>query len=88
MRVEDMDSMCTLKSVLATCNWTYLASDYKSNVSLPEIHQYLLYGFNLNWFELMCRYGQEGVGPDKLVSCDRSELQRKWGKNRLFVLQV
>ncbi|XP_047943094.1 PR5-like receptor kinase [Salvia hispanica] len=78
MRVQDMESMCTLKSLLATSNWTYPAPEYMNNVSLPEIHQYLVYGFNLNWYELMCRYGQEGIGPDQLVSCDHSELQHKW----------
>ncbi|KAG6391904.1 hypothetical protein SASPL_149668 [Salvia splendens] len=70
-----MDSMCTLDTVLAT-SWRNQDSEFLSNVSLSEIHQSLLYGYNLNWYKLMCLYGQEGVDPDMLVSC-RSDLQRK-----------
>ncbi|XP_042036523.1 probable L-type lectin-domain containing receptor kinase V.3 isoform X1 [Salvia splendens] len=76
MRVKDLDHMCTLDTVLAT-SWAYQDSEFLSNVSLSEIHQSLLYGFNLNWYKLMCLYGKEGVDPDELVSCDRSDLQRK-----------
>ncbi|KAG6383000.1 hypothetical protein SASPL_157268 [Salvia splendens] len=66
--------MCTLDTVLAT-SWDF-ANWY--NVSLSEIHQYLLYGFNLNWNGLICSYGQGGVDPYMLVNCHRSSLQRKW----------
>ncbi|XP_042036464.1 rust resistance kinase Lr10-like isoform X3 [Salvia splendens] len=76
MRVKDLDHMCTLDTVLAT-SWRYQDSEFLSNMSLSEIHQSLLYGFNLNWYKLMCLYGKEGVDPDVLVSCDRSDLQRK-----------
>ncbi|XP_047940199.1 probable serine/threonine-protein kinase At1g01540 [Salvia hispanica] len=76
MRAKDMDSMCTLDTVLAT-SCRYQDSEFLSNVSLSEIHQSLLYGFDLNWKKLMCLYGKEGVDPDVLVNCDRSDLQRK-----------
>ncbi|XP_042032942.1 cysteine-rich receptor-like protein kinase 41 isoform X2 [Salvia splendens] len=74
MRVKDIGHMCTLDTVLAT-SWDF-ANWY--NVSLSEIHQYLLYGFNLNWNGLICSYGQGGVDPYMLVNCHRSSLQRKW----------
>ncbi|XP_047953812.1 uncharacterized protein LOC125200064 [Salvia hispanica] len=74
LRVKDIGHMCTIDTVPAI-SWRFA---YWYNVSLSEIHQYLLYGFNLNWQGLICSYGQGGVDPYQLVNCRRSSLQRKW----------
>ncbi|XP_057798690.1 probable receptor-like protein kinase At5g20050 isoform X2 [Salvia miltiorrhiza] len=51
MRLADVEYMCTIVSVVKT-SWNFRDLN---NVSLSEIHQSLLYGFNLSWWGLACR---------------------------------
>ncbi|KAH6795133.1 hypothetical protein C2S52_005610 [Perilla frutescens var. hirtella] len=66
MQVQDVDSMCTVDAVVPT-SWNFTDMD---NVSLSEIHQSLLYGFEMNWIRFICRKCRGrgcGVWPDGLV---------------------
>ncbi|KAH6795121.1 hypothetical protein C2S52_005598 [Perilla frutescens var. hirtella] len=48
---KDVDYMCTVYAAVPT-SWNFTDMD---NVSLSEIHQSLLYGFELSWFRFLCR---------------------------------
>ncbi|XP_057798691.1 probable receptor-like protein kinase At5g20050 [Salvia miltiorrhiza] len=69
MRLADVEYMCTLVSVVATA-WNFRDVN---NVSLSEIHQSLLYGFNLSWIGFLCRKCNKGAGcsvdPNGTVTC-------------------
>lgn len=76
-----MDYMCTLDSIIAT-SWDFTVFN---NVSLSEIRQSLLYGFDLSWFSFVCSSKCKSgcsVMPDGVVACgeNHSGLYDNWGK--------
>lgn len=63
MQASDVMNMCRVDLIMLT-SWKFKDSD---NVSLSEIHESLLYGFELSWFKydldvfralLLCLWGE------------------------------
>ena len=78
---NDIDYMCTIVSTLQI----FSCSQNFNNLSLSEIHQRLLYGFDLSWFSFMCSYCKGRTWDcsrisDDLVDCGISQQYYKWGK--------
>lgn len=83
MRVRDIENMCTLESIYTT-SWNFSALN---NISVSEIRQSLLYGYDLTW----CKCKSDGsfcIGrPDSVGGCgeNHSYFYYKWSKTDLQV---